>query len=250
MELLLETPPRLYCQAIMQFPRFRKCSCEMHPQPSESADIPPEVLNDPLSFLPAPVEFTAEMATLADRYRKHDIDWTAYPAFQAAAFLEPKAAQQHSDRRQHFQTLKESAESQGFAIPESIVELFTTDSYIDRLHHNCVWPMLPQQIVRLPADPTFAVLLFLIEGQGCDFWHLLLAPDGTYTVVYSDTAIGRPRNRPPGSTEDFTQCKVFQCMDSVNLLLYSYFNESARHDEQYVERLTQYFSRGSDDPTA
>lgn len=234
----------------MQFPRFPKCSCQWHRDPSVGADIPREALNDPLSFLPAPVEFTAEMAILADRYRKHDIDWKAYPAFQAAAFLQPKSAEQHSDRRRHFQTLKESAESQGFAIPKSIIELFTTDSSIDRLHHNCVWPMLPAQLVRLPADPALVVLLFLVEGQGSDFWHLLLAPDGTHTVIYSDTAIGRPRNRPPNISNDLAKCRVFQCMVSVNDLLCSYFNESARHDEQYVERLTQYFSQGSNEPTA
>jgi hypothetical protein len=39
-------------------------------------------------------------------------------------------------------------------------------------------------------------------------------------------------------------------VDSVNLLLYYYFHESARHDEQYVERLPQYFSQKTIDPTA
>ena len=221
----------------------------MHPQESDVSDISLDILNDPLRFLPEPIEFTAEMAILADRYW-HLTDWTYYPAFQAAAFLQPKSAQEHSDRREHFQNLKQSAESQGFNIPESIVELFTNDSYIDRLHHNTVWPTLPEHIVRLPADPTCAVLLFLHECQGCDFWHLLLAPDSTHTVIYSNSAIGRPRGYPPKHADDFNQCKVFQCLDSVNRLLFHYFKESACHDEHYVERLTQYLSQRSIEPTA
>jgi hypothetical protein len=235
---------------MMRFPVFPKCSCHWHPPQSDGSEVPLDFLKDPLSLLPAPVEFTAEMATLADRYWNRDVDWSAYPAYQAAAFLQPKSDKRHSDRRQHFQALRESAESQGFAIPSSLIELFTTDSFIDRLHHNMIWPMLPRQIVRLPADPAFAVLLFLVEGQGCDFWHVLLSPEGAHTVIYSNSAIGVPQNYSPGVSDDFTNCEAFQCMDSVNHLLYYYFKESARDDQQYIERLTQYFSENAGEPPA
>jgi hypothetical protein len=182
------------------------------------------------------------MRTIAERYLAHDIDWRYYPAFQAAAFLKPKTAEQHADRRTQFVALKESVESQGFAVPESLTRLYTTDAYIDRLHHNCVWPSLPEQLAFLPADPRFAVLLFLIEGQGCGIWHLLLSPNGEHRVINATGRFGCVRGYPPGHSPDFASFTVYECMDSINRLLYHYFKESARHDNQYVERLAQYFA--------
>lgn len=226
----------------MRFPQFPECTCEMHLSDSEGEVCPPDALNDPFSYLPPSVEFTDAMLEVAERYKAHKIDWRYYPAFQAAAFLQPKSVQQHADRQQQFRVLKESAEEQGFSIPATLVSLFTNDAYIDRLHHNCVWPILPEQIVRLPADPAFGVFLFLQEGQGCGIWHLLLAPDGTHTVVNSNNSFGCTRGYPPGHTPDPAKFRVYQCMDSVNRLLYHYFVESARHDTHYVERLDQYFA--------
>jgi hypothetical protein len=230
---------------MIEYPTFPECSCEMHPLDSKDTHVPIDALHDPFKYLPPAVEFTPEMAVLADGYTAHDIDWRYYPAFQAAAFLKPKTAQQHSDRRQQFDALKESAESQGFSVPETLTELFTNDSYIDRVHHNCVWPTLPEKVVRLPCSPDFAVLLFLIEGQGCGIWHLLLAPDGTHTVINADGTFGCTRGYPPGHSPDLAKFRVFQCMDSVNRLLYHYFIESGRHGKHYLERLGEYFSNHS-----
>ncbi|MEZ6143995.1 MAG: hypothetical protein R3B91_00900 [Planctomycetaceae bacterium] len=117
-----------------------------------------------------------------------------------------------------------------------------TDAYIDRLHHNCVWPSLPEEIVRLPANPEFAVFLFLIEGQACGIWHLLLAPDGSNTVITADAPFGCIKGYPPGRVPDPAQFQVFQCMDSLNRLLYHYFMSSALHDKHYLDTLRGYFS--------
>lgn len=179
---------------------------------------------------------------LAERYAAHDIDWRYYPAFQAAAFLKPKSAEQHTARRSRFLELKTSLESRGFAVPESLTRLYTTDAFIDRLHHNCVWPSLPEQIAFLPTDPRFALMLFLIEGQGCGIWHLLLSPDGEHRVINASGRFGCVSGYPPNHSPDFASFQVHQCMDSVNRLLYHYFQASALHDAQYIDRLSQYFA--------
>lgn len=224
-----------------QFPQFPECSCEMHPRGGLEPPAPDDALDDPFSYLPPPVAFSEEMAAIAGRYLAHDVDWRYYPAFQAAAFLKPKTAAQHAERKQQFLKLKASAESQGFAVPESLTRFYMTDEYIDRVHHNCVWPSLPEMIVRLPAHPEFAVFLFLGEGQGCDFWHLLLAPDGSHTVINADARFGSPLEYPPGRMPDPAAFRVRQCADTLNRLLYHYFSASAEHDVQYVQRLQQYF---------
>lgn len=226
----------------MQFPSFPQCTCEMHPVPQEESECPIDALSDPFLYLPPPVEFTPPMRVVAEKYFAHQTDWRYYPAFQAAAFLMPKTPEQHTQRREQFSLLKQSAEAQGFSIPEAITKLFMTDELIDRLHHNCVWPSLPEELMRLPADPRFGVLLFLIEGQGCGIWHLLLAPDGTHRVVSASGRFGCIKGFPPGHMPDFATFEVNDCMDSVNRLLYHYFVESARHDKTYVERLEQYFA--------
>jgi hypothetical protein len=213
----------------------------MHPAQGDP-EAPAVALENPFLFLPAPIEFTDEMEVIANRYKSHDIDWQYYPAFQAAAFLQPKTAEQHAERRQQFLSLKASAESQGFTIPDALTRLFTTDSFIDRLHHNCVWPTLPDMVVRLPSNAKLAVFLFLIEGQACGIWHLLLAPDGSHRVVTASDSFGCPTAYPAGHAPDPATFRVHQCMDSVNRLLYYYFLESARHDIRYVERLEQYFA--------
>lgn len=199
---------------MIEYPRFPECSCEMHLVESLEPEAPDDALDDPFSYLPSPVEFTDDMAVVAERYRSHDIDWRYYPAFQAAAFLQPKTPEQHADRKERFLALKEAAESQGFSVPETLTRLFTTDAYIDRLHHNCVWPTLPEQIVRLPSNPEFALFLFLIEGQACGIWHLLLAPDGSHKVITADARFGCTHGYPPGRIPDSAQFRVFQCMDT------------------------------------
>jgi hypothetical protein len=226
----------------MQFPTFPECHCEMHPVLEGDTPCPVDALIDPFRYLPPRVEVTPRIIALADRYLSGDLGGTHYPAFQAAAFLKPKDAQQHQDRKDQFLSIQRALEADGFSVPASLATLFLTDEYIDRLHHNCVYPRLPERAIRLPADSSFAVLFFLLEGQGCAFWHLLLAPDETHTIITASDAFGCSSGYPPGREPDFATFEIHQCIDSVNESLYHYFRESARHDKEYVERLDQYFA--------
>jgi hypothetical protein len=214
----------------------------LHPKEPSDPQAPRDALGNPFAYLPPPVEFTDDMAVIANRYKAHDIDWRYYPAFQAAAFLQPKTAEEHGKRKDQFLALKDSAESQGFSVPDALTRLMTTDEYIDRLHHNCIWPSLPEKVIRLPSDPTFAVFLFLREGQGCGIWHLLLSPDGSHTVIDADARFGCTSGYPPGRVRDPATIRVFQCMDSINRLLYHYFLESARDNLHYLRCLEEYFA--------
>lgn len=223
---------------VISFPSLPECECEFH-----ARQLPPQFetgLEDPLSHLPPPIEFTDEMDAIANRYLSHDIDWRYYPAFQAAAFLRPKSPELHSERRKKYLSLKTTAESEGFSIPDTLTRLFTNDSFVDRLHHNCVWLALPDELVRLPTDPRFALFSFLIEGQGGG-WHLLLAPNGSHRIVTADDSFGRRSSYPPEHSPNPTAFRIYQCLDSIDRLLLFYFLDSARHDVEYVERLQHFF---------
>lgn len=222
----------------MPFPRFPKCDCGWHAEDLAGKDLPPDALANPLAYVPPAVQFTPAMSAMAARYWAHDIDWRYYPAFQAAAYLGPRTAERHAQRREQYQAIKRTAESEGFVIPDVLTELYMSDAYVDRLHHGCVMLQLSEQIVRLPADPQFALLLFLVEDQG-KCWHLLLSTDGTHTVVTADEAFGRFLGNPPGYVPKW---HITQCADSIEPLLLHFFMDSARSNSQHLERLTEYFA--------
>jgi hypothetical protein len=203
--------------------------------------LPDDLTESLFQYLPVEIPFTAEMERLADRYVNNDIDWRHYPAFQAAAFLRPKADSEHKRRRTEFGQLRRSAEAEGFALPDVFCELVETDNYINRLHHNGIWLRLPEELWRLPAAPSRLMFLMFTEGQGCCHWHLLLSPDGTHSVVCSDNAFGLPSAWMSGKVPDHSKWEVQLCADSVEEWLFHFFTEAAEYDRQYLESLNGYF---------
>lgn len=209
---------------------------------TREADSLPAGLRETLfQYLPAEFPFTDEMERLADRYINNDIDWRHYPAFQAAAFLRPKTDTEHEQRRTAFHQLRHDAEAEGFSLPDLFCELVETDSYIDRLHHNTIWPQLPEELWRLPADPSRLMFLMFTEGQGCCHWHLLLNPDGTHCVVCSPHPFGCPSAWASGKVPDYSEWKVQLCADSIEEWLFRLFNAASEQDRQYLECLNGYF---------
>lgn len=203
---------------------------------------PPENLRETLfQYLPAEISFTNEMERLADRYINNEIDWRHYPAFQAAAFLRPKTRTEHERRRTAFRRLRHDAEAEGFSLPDVFCELVETDSSIDRLHHNTIRFQLPEELWRLPADPSRLMFLMFSEGQGCCHWHLLLSRDGTHCVACSPHPFGCPSAWASGKVPDYSQWEVHLCADSVEEWLFHFFNEASEQDRQYLEHLKGYF---------
>lgn len=205
------------------------------------SSLPDNLTETLFQYLPAEIPFTAEMERLADRYVNNDIDWRHYPAFQAAAFLRPKTDSEHERRRAEFSELRRSVEAEGFSLPDVFCRFVESDNYIDRLHHNTIWLQLPEELWRLPADPSRLMFLMFSEGQGCCHWHLLLSPDGTHSVVCSDHAFGCPSVWMSGQVPDYSEWKVQLCADSVEEWLFHFFTEAAEGDRQYLEQLNSYF---------
>lgn len=135
------------------------------------------------------------------------------------------------------------AEAAGYVVPEIFRELVETDAYVDRLHHSYIWLEMPEELWRLPSDPSRVVFLAFIEGHAGAGWHLLLAPDGSHTMVSCDYPFGVPSNWPR-AVPDYSKWEVEQCADSIEEWLYYYFLASAEHDRLHIERLRPYHPDG------
>ena len=155
---------------------------------------------------------------------------------QSAAFLKPTSSLDHAARRTRFSQLVEHARSEGFSLPQTFVTFVETDEYVDRIHHNTIWLQLPEELWRLPSDPTKLMFLAFTEGQGCCAWHILLSNDGTHKMVCSEHPFGLVSNWA-GEVPDHSEWNVEICADSVEEWLYHYFIESAGCDQQYLHHL-------------
>ncbi len=213
------------------------------PLEENTVELPPKLEECIFDHLPKPISITPVIEDLAERYLGGQLVPQDYIAMQAAAFIRPSAPEVHQKRRDTFHARAAEAEAQGFVIPNVFRQLVETDAWVDRLHHNCIWMEMPEELWRLPSDPDSLVFLAFTEGQGCCNWHLLLAPDGTHSMVSCEHPFGMP-SAWPGHVPDYSQWTVEQCADSIEEWLYHYFQESAEHDAGYVKRLRPYHTDG------
>lgn len=216
------------------------------PLESEPPLLPSNLKETIFDYLPSPVPMTPVMVEMAQKYQRGE--WTKtpqhYAPMQAAYFIQPKSPDFHKKRRDSFRSRAAEAEADGFVVPDNFRELVETDAYVDRLHHNTIWLEMPQELWRLPSDPSHVVFLAFTEGQGCCNWHLLLAPDGSHSMVSCEHPFGVPSNWPRHAVPDYSQWKVERCADSIEEWLCHYFLDSAAHDRHYIERLRPYHSDG------
>jgi hypothetical protein len=146
--------------------------------------LPPDYETQPLKYLPPRIVLSDEESELAARYEKGNFSG-GYVTSQIACFRRGPSAEQHQRRREKFQRLKAEVDRRGLILPEAFIELVESDDYVSRLRHNYIWIQLPDELVPLPSDPEFTLFLIFGEGQGCGYWHLLLAPDGGHVVAFS-----------------------------------------------------------------
>ncbi len=206
--------------------------------------LPANLRETVFDSLPPPVPMTPVIEEMAQQYQSGE--WTKTPQhygpMQAAYFLRPRPPEQHQRRRDTFRRRVAEAEADGFVVPDVFRTFVETDAYVDRVHHNTIWLDLPEELWRLPADPSRVVFLGFVEGHAGAGWHLLLAPDGSHSMISCDYTFGQPSVWP--RLPDYSQWKVKRCADSIEEWLYHYFLDSAAHDRHYIERLKPYHAEG------
>ncbi|MDX1930615.1 MAG: hypothetical protein SFV81_29090 [Pirellulaceae bacterium] len=205
--------------------------------------LPAKLRETIFDYLPPPVPMTPVIEDLAQKYLNGQITGPDYAAMQAAAFIRPRSQDSHQKRRNTFRQRVAEAEAEGFVIPGIFRELVETDAYVDRLHHNTIWLQMPEELWQLPSDRSLLVFLAFTEGQGCCHWHLLLARDGSHSMVSCEYPFGL-RSIWPGSLPDYSKWTVDRCAGSIEEWLYHFFLESAEHDRRYIERLRPYHLSG------
>lgn len=219
------------------------------PLEQESASLPPNLRDTLFDYLPPVIPMTPVIEEMARQYESGEWIKTPllYASMQAAYFLRPKSPAIHQKRRETFRKRAAEAAAAGYVIPAAFRELVETDAYVDRLHHNTIWLEMPEELWRLPSDPSRLVFLAFVEGHAGCGWHLLLAPNGTHSMIYCDYPFGLPSNWPGRKVPDYSQWPVAHCADSIEAWLYHYFLDSADHDRHYRERLRPFHPPGWDE---
>jgi hypothetical protein len=171
---------------------------------------------------------------LAARYEKGNLSG-GYVTSQIALFRRGPSMEQHQRRREKFGRLKAEVDRRGLVLPAAFVELVDSDDYVSRLRHNCIWIQLPDDLVPLPSDPQHTLFLIFGEGQGCGYWHLLLAPEGGHVIAFSEHPFGIRGIYPRGREPDLASFKVYRCADSFAQWIVNFFAESVEGDRRYEE---------------
>lgn len=208
-------------------------------QPRPTRVLPPDYETQPLKYLPPKIALSPEDLELATRYEKGDFSG-GYMKSQIALFRRGPSAKEHQERREKFERLKAEVDRRRLVLPKAFVELVESDEYVSRLRHNCIWIQLPDELVPLPSHPEYTLFLVFGEGQGCGFWHLLLAPDGGHVMALSEHPFGVHYTDPSGREPDLASFKVYRCADSFAQWIVNFFAESIEYDRRYEEALKKY----------
>ncbi len=208
-------------------------------EPHPTRVLPADCETHLFKYLPPKIVLSDAELELAARYEKGDFSG-GYVSSQIALFRRGPSAEGHQTRREKLKRLKAEVDRRRLALPEAFVELVESDDYVSRLRHNCIWIQLPDELVPLPSNPEFTLFLIFGEGQGCGFWHLLLAPDGGHVVTFSEHPFGMRDIYPSGYQPDLASFKVYRCADSFAQWIVNFFAESIEGDRHYEEMLQKY----------
>jgi hypothetical protein len=207
-------------------------------QPHPIRVLPPDYETQPFKYLPPKMVLCGDELELAAEYEKGNFT-RGYVTSQIAYFRRGPSAEQHQKRREKFQRLKAEVIRRGLVLPEAFIELVESDDYVSRLRHNSIWIQLPDALVPFPADPRYTLFLIFGEGQGCGYWHLLLAPNGGHVVTFSEHPFGLRNIYPSGYEPDVASFKVYRCADNFSQWIVNFFAESIEGDRHYEEMLRQ-----------
>lgn len=223
---------------------MKRVDWDSTPLKGEPPSVPANLRATIFDYLPPPVPMTPVIEEMAQQYKSGE--WTKTPQhygpMQAAYFLRPRPEEEHRRRRDTFRRLAAEAEADGFVVPDVFRTFVETDAYVDRVHHNTIWLEMPEELRRLPSDPSRVVFLAFVEGHAGCGWHLLLAPGGSHCMVDCEYTFGQPSAWP--RLPDYSNWKVNRCADSIEEWLYHYFLDSTEDDRRYIERLRPYHPEG------
>ena len=208
-------------------------------QPQPTRILPPDCETQPFRYLPPKIVLSDAELDLAARYENGNFSG-GYVTSQIALFRRGPSAEQHQKRREKFRRLKAEVDRRGLVLPTAFVELVESDDYVSRLRHNCIWIQLPDELVPLPADPQYTLFLIFGEGQGCGYWHLLLAPGGGHVVAFCEHPFGLRDIYPSGHQPDLVSFKVYRCADRFAQWIVNFFAESIEGDRHYEQMLKKY----------
>jgi hypothetical protein len=225
----------------MARPRLKTCPFLGPIGPKETWSVrvlPADHATRPLAYLPPPIMLSEAELDLASRYEKGDFSG-GYVASQVAYFRRGPTPERHRERHERFRRLKEEVDRCGLVLPAAYIELVERDDFVSRLRHNTIWLRLPSRLVPLSSRPDHRLFLIFAEGQGCGFWHLLLALDGGHVVTFSKLSFD-PNSYPGGRAPEPSPSNLYQCAENFSQWIVNYFAECVEGDRHY-DRLLEEF---------
>lgn len=202
-------------------------------------DLLPDCDSDPFKYLPPRIVLSAAELELARRYEQGDFSG-GYGTSQIAHFRRGPSDKQHAARRAKFRRLQSEVDRQNLVLPAAFIELVESDDYITRLRHNTIWLTVPDEVVPLPSNPDHKLFLMFYEGQGCGYWHLLLGPDGSHVVVFSEHGFGLCNAYPAGIGPNIASIPIYRCAQTFAEWIVLYFADCIEGDRHYQKSLTQW----------
>jgi hypothetical protein len=224
----------------MTYLKLKTCPCfgPTTDRQSEQA-LPTDYKTQPFKYLPSRITLSETELELARRYAKGDMSG-GYIASQIAYFRSGPSEASHQQRRERFQLLQIKVKQLRLVLPSAYVELIESDDFMARLRHNTIWLYLPDEICPFPPNPDYKLFQIAEEAQGCDFWYLLLAPDGGHVVTYSQYGFGHFINPSSDNEQDVDSVEIYQCAESFEAWIVNYFAECIEEDRHYKEMLKKY----------
>src|SRR5688572_4434915 len=160
----------------------------------QPAEPPPAVarerLADPFAQLPPLLDLPPDVRSWHDVGNQTQFNSFEYLSLCRATRIRGPSLQTHEKRRSRLAELRHSAEELGYRLPADFVTFLETDDYVSRLRMGCQSIRLPDFLGPCPLDPESLMVLFLVEEQGCNYTHLLLARDGRHCVTRSGYGYG------------------------------------------------------------
>ena len=181
-------------------------------------------LRDPLKTLPQSFEWTNDLETWSQIDYEKPMSGFEMMMLQRACIIRGANSENHSKRQKRFSLFKNELAARRFTIPSSLVTVFTNDRLFDLFRFPCQSLTLPDALAPFPGDDRLVLFLFLSDAQGCNFTHLLLAPNGQHVVTRSCHPYGLD-DADDYTTEDSDERQLFLLADSIDMFLCNAIDE-------------------------
>ncbi|WP_345682419.1 hypothetical protein [Novipirellula caenicola] len=197
-------------------------------------------IRDPLKTLPRSFDWTNDLETWSRIDYEKPMSGFEMMMLQRACIIRGANSENHSERQKRFSKFKNELAARGFTIPSSLNTVFTNDRLFDLFRFPCQSFSLPDALASFPGDDRLILFLFLSDAQGCNFTHVLLAPNGQHVVTRSCHPYGLD-DADDYTQQDSDERQLFCLADSFDAFICNAIDEIINFE---TEAASDWIARG------